>query len=125
MRSLESSRRRLTSATVHVLHACCRYTYKGQINAVQWNLAQLATSFLVCDLVGESDAQAAVDSYSDQFGALYHGGMAAKIGLKEYDEDVVRVYVYCSVRKRSAKVHSRHVSLRQVRVFANADSIAI
>ena len=66
-----------------------RYCYKQQIEIGQWNLAQLATSLLAADLVSQEQAQEAVNSYAEQVMELHNDGMAAKLGLQHYDEDLV------------------------------------
>jgi uncharacterized protein YdiU (UPF0061 family) len=56
---------------------------------VQWNLAQLATAFLSADLCGKEDAQNAVNRYADIVLRLHSDGMARKIGLQAYNEELV------------------------------------
>jgi uncharacterized protein YdiU (UPF0061 family) len=63
------------------------------VPVVQWNLAQLANALLACDLVSKSEAQAAVDSYGSQVLELHNSGMACKLGLAEYDEELVNTFL--------------------------------
>jgi uncharacterized protein YdiU (UPF0061 family) len=60
---------------------------------VQWNLAQLATALLACDLVTNDAAQAAVDSYGPQVLELHNSGMAHKLGLANFDSDLVTSFL--------------------------------
>jgi hypothetical protein len=71
----------------------CRYCYQNQISVVQWNLAQLATALLACDLVSKDEAQAAVDSYGPQVLELHNSGMARKLGLAKFDSDLVTTFL--------------------------------
>jgi uncharacterized protein YdiU (UPF0061 family) len=71
----------------------CRYCYKGQIEAVQWNLAQFATALLATDLCTQEEAQEAVNRYGARVLALHNQGMAQKMGLQEYNETMVTSFL--------------------------------
>ena len=76
-----------------VMSVSCRYCYKGQIEAVQWNLAQFATALLAVDLVSQEQAQAAVNHYGEHILQLHNQGMAQKLGLSVYDESLVTSFL--------------------------------
>lgn len=60
---------------------------------MQWNLAQLATALLAVDLLKQEDAQEAINGYATQVTQLHNDGMAAKLGLCEYDEALVTTFL--------------------------------
>ena len=72
-----------------------RYSYKGQLEIVQWNLAQLATSFIAAGLIDKESAQSAINAYADQVVVSYDLGLAKKLGLLKPNDDVVRTQHCC------------------------------
>lgn len=76
-----------------IVSSACRYCYKNQIEVVQWNLAQFATALLACDLCAQEAAQEAINSYGTEVLQRHNSGMAAKLGLQEYDENMVTSFL--------------------------------
>jgi serine/tyrosine/threonine adenylyltransferase len=64
----------------------CRYSYKGQIQAVHWNVAQLASALLAAELIEQSAAQELVNAFPEQVLQRMHDGFNAKIGLPGAEE---------------------------------------
>ncbi len=74
-----------------------RYAYRNQPSIAHWNLSRLAQCLL--PLLGDDEeqsvalAQAAIDTYPDQFLAAHKHGMNTKLGLRlsmEGDEELVQ-----------------------------------
>lgn len=76
-----------------ILPARCRYCYKNQIEAVHWNLGQFATALLACNLCSQEAAQEAINSYGTDIVQQHDSGMAAKMGMQEYDQEMVTSFL--------------------------------
>ncbi|GAX80282.1 hypothetical protein CEUSTIGMA_g7720.t1 [Chlamydomonas eustigma] len=66
-----------------------RYAYRNQPEIGLWNCVMLANALYAADLLGQEEAQEAVDAYGQTLQTEYNGRMAAKLGLLSYDRDLV------------------------------------
>jgi uncharacterized protein YdiU (UPF0061 family) len=62
-----------------------RYAYANQPRIAHWNLVRLAETLL--PLIGEAEAQAAIDAYPALFQAALSDGFRAKLGLRDEKPD--------------------------------------
>jgi uncharacterized protein YdiU (UPF0061 family) len=67
-----------------------RYCYANQPQIGLWNLAQLANALLSAGALTREEAQAGVDAYAPALKEAYTGRFAAKLGLREHNEELLR-----------------------------------
>jgi uncharacterized protein YdiU (UPF0061 family) len=67
-----------------------RYCYANQPQVVLWNLAQLANALLSAGVLTRDEAQAGVDAYAPALRDAYTQRFAAKLGLREHNEALLR-----------------------------------
>ena len=67
-----------------------RYCYANQPQVMMWNCAQLANALLSAGVLTRDEAQAGVDAYPEALKAAYTARFAAKLGLREHNEALLR-----------------------------------
>ena len=67
-----------------------RYCYANQPQVALWNLAQLANALLSAALLSRDEAQAGVDAYAPALREAYTARFAAKLGLRQHSEGLLR-----------------------------------
>eukprot|EP00271_Cylindrocystis_brebissonii_P017332 TRINITY_DN4474_c0_g1_i1.p1 TRINITY_DN4474_c0_g1~~TRINITY_DN4474_c0_g1_i1.p1 ORF type:complete len:372 (+),score=90.71 TRINITY_DN4474_c0_g1_i1:479-1594(+) len=63
-----------------------RYCFQAQPSVGMWNIVQLANALLSVNLMTTDEAQFCISRYADTFLAEYHAKMAAKLGVRAYNQ---------------------------------------
>jgi uncharacterized protein YdiU (UPF0061 family) len=66
-----------------------RYGFANQPDIGLWNVMQLANTLYTAELITADEAQFGLGRYADKFMSLYQQHMSSKIGLKEYNKDLL------------------------------------
>lgn len=66
-----------------------RYAFGEQPSVGQWNLLQLAQSFIAGGLITQEEAAVALRAYGKELTEKYETAMKNKLGMDVYDEDVI------------------------------------
>lgn len=66
-----------------------RYCFANQPDIGLWNLMQFATTLKEGELISEDEAQFGLNRYGERFMDEYKQLMSRKLGLKEYNRDVI------------------------------------
>ncbi|KAJ7519620.1 hypothetical protein O6H91_20G046600 [Diphasiastrum complanatum] len=66
-----------------------RYCFANQPDVGMWNIMQLANTLLSAKLISTEEAQSGLERYADKFMDEYQQGMTKKLGLKEYDKELI------------------------------------
>jgi uncharacterized protein YdiU (UPF0061 family) len=67
-----------------------RYCYANQPQVMMWSCAQLANALLTAGVLTREEAQAGVDAYPEALKVAYTARFAAKLGLREHNEPLLR-----------------------------------
>ena len=67
-----------------------RYCYANQPQVMMWSCAQLANALLSAGVLTREEAQAGVDAYPEALKVAYTTRFAAKLGLREHNEPLLR-----------------------------------
>ena len=70
-----------------------RYCYANQPSVMMWTCAQLANALLSAGVLTREEAQAAVDAYPEALKVAYSARFAAKLGLREHNEPLLRTFM--------------------------------
>lgn len=66
-----------------------RYCFANQPDIGMWNTMQLATTLNAAGLISVAEAQGVLDKYAERFMAKYQRTMMDKLGVKEYNKDLL------------------------------------
>ncbi|CAK9229025.1 unnamed protein product [Sphagnum troendelagicum] len=66
-----------------------RYGFANQPDIGLWNVMQLANTLYTAELITAEEAQFGLGRYADKFMADYQQHMSSKVGLKQYNKDLL------------------------------------
>ncbi|MCO5568145.1 hypothetical protein L7F22_021841 [Adiantum nelumboides] len=66
-----------------------RYCFANQPDIGLWNLMQLATTLKEAELISEEESEVGLNRYGEKFMEEYKQLMSRKLGLKEYNRDLI------------------------------------